>query len=31
MESSCICEVQKNELDRYFEDDVEDDHAEFDI
>ena len=23
--------VQKNELDRYLEDDVEDDHAEFDI
>ena len=24
-------EVQKNELDKYLEDDVEDDHAEFDI
>jgi len=24
-------EVQKNELDRYLEDDVEDDHVEFDI
>ena len=31
MESSCICEVQKNELDMYLEDDVEGDHAEFDI
>ena len=24
-------EVQKNELDRYLKDDVEDDHVEFDI
>ena len=31
MESSCICEVQKNELDKYLEDDVEDDHAKFNI
>ena len=23
--------VQKNELDRYLEDDIEDDHSEFDI
>jgi len=28
---TCICEGQKNELDRYLEDNVEDDDAEFDI
>ena len=31
MESSCIRELQKNELDRYLEEDAKDDHTEFDI